>query len=279
MVGLKTAGVERGCATMPGCRQGSTTSHHRGRRRRTIDWYQRVLGRAAAPGPLADGTLPVALLQVGRRAERPSARAGRPTPDVHAGVRRPVLPLRRPGRRILAARRRRGRGGDGPGRAGVDGEPAAVYFRIPTATCSSCSRSTRSDGSGLHESDEHDAARRGASAELTPWSPAGDRELWQARRAGFLSVHLPEEYGGGGGGLSELVVVSEAAAAQGCPLLLLLVSAGHLRRAARPVRYRRRSAPAGSPVSARARRWCSRSPNPTRAPTATNLTTTATARR
>ncbi len=43
---------------------------------------------------------------------------------------------------------------------------------------------------------------------------------------GFLSVHLPEQYGGGGGGLSELVVVSEAAAAQGCPLLLLLVSAG-----------------------------------------------------
>src|SRR4051812_31367551 len=52
-------------------------------------------------------------------------------------------------------------------------------------------------------------------------------ELWQAMAApGFLSVHLPEEYGGGGGGLSELVVVSEAAAAQGCPLLLLLVSAG-----------------------------------------------------
>ena len=38
--------------------------------------------------------------------------------------------------------------------------------------------------------------------------------------------NLPEEYGGGGGGMSELVVVSEAAAAQGCPLLLLLVSAG-----------------------------------------------------
>ncbi|HEU5306901.1 MAG TPA: acyl-CoA dehydrogenase [Acidimicrobiia bacterium] len=58
---------------------------------------------------------------------------------------------------------------------------------------------------------------------------AGGRaeELWQALAApGFLSVHLPEQYGGGGGGLSELVVVSEAAAAQGCPLLLVLVSAG-----------------------------------------------------
>lgn len=52
-------------------------------------------------------------------------------------------------------------------------------------------------------------------------------ELWQAMATpGFVSVHLPEEFGGGGGGLSELVVVSEAAAAQGCPLLLLLVSAG-----------------------------------------------------
>ena len=58
---------------------------------------------------------------------------------------------------------------------------------------------------------------------------AGERaeELWQAfAEPGFLSVHLPEEYGGGGGGMSELVVVSEAAAAEGCPLLLLLVSAG-----------------------------------------------------
>jgi alkylation response protein AidB-like acyl-CoA dehydrogenase len=60
-------------------------------------------------------------------------------------------------------------------------------------------------------------ARAGARAE----------ELWQALAGpGFLSVHLPEQYGGGGGGMSELVVVSEAAAAQGCPLLLLLVSAG-----------------------------------------------------
>jgi alkylation response protein AidB-like acyl-CoA dehydrogenase len=58
---------------------------------------------------------------------------------------------------------------------------------------------------------------------------SGERadELWQALAApGFLSVHLPAEHGGGGGGMSELVVVSEAAAAQGCPLLLILVSAG-----------------------------------------------------
>src|SRR6476659_3254451 len=50
--------------------------------------------------------------------------------------------------------------------------------------------------------------------------------LWQAiADHGFLSVHLPPEYGGGGGGISELTIVSEEVAAQGCPLLLLLVSA------------------------------------------------------
>ena len=50
-------------------------------------------------------------------------------------------------------------------------------------------------------------------------------ELWQAvAELGFLSVHLPEEYGGGGGGMSELAIVCEELAAQGCPLLLILVS-------------------------------------------------------
>src|SRR3954451_10685689 len=87
------------------------------------------------------------------------------------------------------------------------------------------------------ESDEH-AMLRAAAGDVAArfghdWfrdrARAGERadELWRAMAApGFLSVHLPVEYGGGGGGLSELVVVSEAAAAQGCPLLLLLVSAG-----------------------------------------------------
>jgi alkylation response protein AidB-like acyl-CoA dehydrogenase len=87
------------------------------------------------------------------------------------------------------------------------------------------------------ESDEH-AMLRAAAGDVAAsfgheWfrerARAGGRadELWQALAApGFLSVHLPEQYGGGGGGMSELVVVSEAAAAQGCPLLLLLVSAG-----------------------------------------------------
>jgi alkylation response protein AidB-like acyl-CoA dehydrogenase len=52
-------------------------------------------------------------------------------------------------------------------------------------------------------------------------------ELWAAVAAsGFLGVHLPEEYGGGGGGMSELAIVEEELATQGCPLLLILVSAG-----------------------------------------------------
>jgi alkylation response protein AidB-like acyl-CoA dehydrogenase len=51
-------------------------------------------------------------------------------------------------------------------------------------------------------------------------------ELWQAvADHGFLSVHLPEDYGGGGGGISELTIVCEELAAQGCPLLLLVVTA------------------------------------------------------
>jgi alkylation response protein AidB-like acyl-CoA dehydrogenase len=87
------------------------------------------------------------------------------------------------------------------------------------------------------ESDEH-AMLRAAAGDVAAgfghdWfreqARTGGRadELWQAMAApGFLSVHLPEAFGGGGGGLSELVVVSEAAAAQGCPLLLILVSAG-----------------------------------------------------
>src|SRR5260370_22553395 len=50
--------------------------------------------------------------------------------------------------------------------------------------------------------------------------------LWTAiADQGFLSVHLPAEYGGGGGGITELAIVCEELAAQGCPLLLILVSA------------------------------------------------------
>ena len=53
----------------------------------------------------------------------------------------------------------------------------------------------------------------------------GVDELWsELGHAGFLSVHLPEEYGGGGGGLSEYVVVLEELAAHGMPLLMGVIS-------------------------------------------------------
>lgn len=58
-------------------------------------------------------------------------------------------------------------------------------------------------------------ARRGEPP-LELWRDLGD--------AGFLSVHLPTEYGGGGGGLSELVIVIEECAAHGCPIQMMVVS-------------------------------------------------------
>ncbi|RBY79887.1 acyl-CoA dehydrogenase [Geodermatophilus sp. TF02-6] len=50
-------------------------------------------------------------------------------------------------------------------------------------------------------------------------------ELWAALGdAGFLGVHIPEEFGGGGGGLGDLNVVVEEVAAQGCPMLSLVIN-------------------------------------------------------
>lgn len=50
-------------------------------------------------------------------------------------------------------------------------------------------------------------------------------ELWSALgEAGYLGVHLPEEYGGGGGGLADLNVVIEEVAAQGTPLLAMVIN-------------------------------------------------------
>src|ERR1700749_469591 len=42
--------------------------------------------------------------------------------------------------------------------------------------------------------------------------------------AGFLGVHLPEEYGGGGAGLGELCAVIEEVSAAGCPLLMMVIA-------------------------------------------------------
>lgn len=49
--------------------------------------------------------------------------------------------------------------------------------------------------------------------------------LWQELgEAGFLGVHVAEEYGGGGGGLAELNICIEETAAQGCPILSMVIS-------------------------------------------------------
>jgi alkylation response protein AidB-like acyl-CoA dehydrogenase len=42
--------------------------------------------------------------------------------------------------------------------------------------------------------------------------------------AGFLGVHLPEEFGGGGAGLTELTAVIEEVSAAGCPLLMMVIA-------------------------------------------------------
>jgi alkylation response protein AidB-like acyl-CoA dehydrogenase len=53
------------------------------------------------------------------------------------------------------------------------------------------------------------------------------QELWQALgSAGYLGVHLPEEYGGGGGGLREIAMVVEETAMAGVPGLTILFSPG-----------------------------------------------------
>jgi len=48
--------------------------------------------------------------------------------------------------------------------------------------------------------------------------------LWDAlAKAGFLGVHIAEQYGGGGSGLADYNVIVEETAAQGCPLLSLVI--------------------------------------------------------
>jgi len=60
-----------------------------------------------------------------------------------------------------------------------------------------------------------DVVAKGEKADAL-WSDMG--------KAGFLGVHLPEEYGGGGGGLADLAVVIEEMASQGCPMFMVVIS-------------------------------------------------------
>ncbi len=54
---------------------------------------------------------------------------------------------------------------------------------------------------------------------------AKPEELWRALGdAGFLGVHVSEQYGGGGSGLADYNVIVEEVAAQGCPMLSLVIN-------------------------------------------------------
>lgn len=49
-------------------------------------------------------------------------------------------------------------------------------------------------------------------------------ELWQELGdAGFLGVHVSEEWGGGGGGITDYMIVVEETSAQGCPLFTMVL--------------------------------------------------------
>ena len=49
-------------------------------------------------------------------------------------------------------------------------------------------------------------------------------ELWEALgEAGYLGVHIAEQYGGAGAGIADYNVVVEETAAQGCPILSLVI--------------------------------------------------------
>jgi len=89
----------------------------------------------------------------------------------------------------------------------------------------------------LVESDEdlalRDAVRRIASSFGPDYFQAqvdaggNAQALWHALgSAGYLGVHLPEEYGGGGGGLRQIAMVVEETAMAGVPALSILFSPG-----------------------------------------------------
>ena len=59
-----------------------------------------------------------------------------------------------------------------------------------------------------------DLTKRGAKP-VALWSALGE--------AGFLGVHVGEEWGGGGGGMADYNVIVEETAAQGCPILSLVI--------------------------------------------------------
>ena len=132
------------------------------------------------------------------------------------------------------------------------------------------------------ESPEHEMLRdavarhrqRASATSTSRGARAADErtdELWQAaRRARVLrACTCPRSAAAAAAASPSSRSCCEELAAQGCPLLLMLVSPGDLRRADRAVRHRRAEARVAAARSSRARRWCSRSPSPTPVRTAT----------
>ena len=204
----------------------------------TIAWYQRVLG--AEPlyldlwrdGHAPDRAAPDRRLAAERAPRRRAGRAPRrrrppPAPPTSASASTARSP-----RSSRSSTPPTSRWSTAPcrGRRRTASPARRSTSAIPTATSSSCSRSTPTRGLivDFTESDEH-AMLRAAAGDVAAVSdttgsassraPAAAPTSSGRRMAapGFLSVHLPEEYGGGGGGLSELVVVSEAARRAGMP--------------------------------------------------------------
>ncbi|MFR9805042.1 acyl-CoA dehydrogenase family protein [Pseudonocardia sp. RS010] len=65
---------------------------------------------------------------------------------------------------------------------------------------------------------------RGYFQEVTRKGEKPDALWTEMGQAGYLGVHLPEEWGGGGGGLVDLAIVIEETSAQGCPMFMLVIS-------------------------------------------------------
>ena len=116
-----------------------------------------------------------------------------------------------------------------------------------------------------------DVTRRGARPDAL-WAELG--------QAGFLGVHLPEEYGGGGGGLADLAIVIEETATPGLPAVHARISpaiAGSILAAHGSADQKQRWLPGHRRRHEEG--GASRSPSRTPASNTHNITTTAHPRR
>lgn len=92
-----------------------------------------------------------------------------------------------------------------------------------------------SESALIPENDERRALRQGVAKLVSKYGRAYFQEaaarggfpdeLWkELGQAGYLGVHISEEWGGGGGGLVDLAIVIEECAAHGCPMQMIVIS-------------------------------------------------------